>query len=52
MTGIAEIFIAGVSDRTSGVQRVLKDIDMSVFLESDIALKANYNSADPPPACT
>ena len=34
------------------VQRVLKEVDMSVFSGSDIALKANYNSADPPPAST
>ena len=52
MGGYAEIFIAGASDRTIGVQRVLKYIDLSVFSESEIALKANYNSADPPPAST
>ena len=48
----AEIFIAGASDRAIGVQRVLKDVDMSVFSGAEIALKANYNSADPPPAST
>lgn len=47
-----EIFIAGASDRAIGVQRVLKDVDMSVFSGAEIALKANYNSADPPPAST
>jgi uncharacterized protein (DUF362 family) len=52
MGGIAEVFIAGASDRTIGVQRVLRDIDMSVFPGTEIALKANYNSADPPPAST
>ena len=52
MGGIAEIFIAGASDRTIGVRRVLKDVDMSVFSGAEIALKANYNSADPPPAST
>ena len=52
MGGDAEIFIAGASDRTIGVQRVLRDVDMSVFSESEIALKANFNSADPPPAST
>ena len=46
----AEIFIAGASDRIIGVQRVLKEVDMSVFSGTEIALKANYNSADPPPA--
>jgi uncharacterized protein (DUF362 family) len=48
----AEIFIANASDRTIGVQRVLKDVDMSVLSGAEIALKANYNSADPPPAST
>ena len=52
MGGDAEIFIVGASDRTIGVQRVLKDVDMSVFSGAEIALKANYNSADPPPAST
>ena len=52
MGGIAEIFIAGASDRAIGVRRVLKDVDMSVFSGAEIALKANYNSADPPPAST
>jgi uncharacterized protein (DUF362 family) len=48
----AEIFIAGASDRRIGVQRVLKDVDLSVYSGAEIALKANYNSADPPPAST
>jgi uncharacterized protein (DUF362 family) len=50
--GIAEIFIAGAPDRRSGVQRVLGEMDLSGFFGSEIALKANYNSADPPPAST
>ncbi|MDD1701083.1 MAG: DUF362 domain-containing protein [Methanoregula sp.] len=52
MGGNAEIFIAGASDRSIGVKRVLRDIDMSVFSGAETALKANYNSADPPPAST
>jgi uncharacterized protein (DUF362 family) len=48
----AEIFIAGASDRSGGVQRVLNEIDLSVFSGAEIALKANYNSADLPPAST
>jgi uncharacterized protein (DUF362 family) len=50
--GIAEIFIAGAPDRRGGVQRVLGEMDLSGFSGSEIALKANYNSADPPPAST
>jgi len=52
MGKIAEIFIAGASDRSIGVQRVLNEIDLSVFSGAEIALKANYNSADLPPAST
>jgi len=48
----AEIFIAGATDRSSGVQRVLNEIDLSVFSGAEIALKANYNSADLSPAST
>ncbi len=52
MTGIAEIFIAGVSDRTAGTKRICENIDLSDFAGAEIALKANFNSADPPPAST
>ena len=52
MGEIAEIYIAGAPDRTTGVQRVLGEMNLSDFSESEIALKANYNSADPPPAST
>jgi len=48
----AEIFIAGASDRAGGVQRVCEQFDLPVFSGAEVALKANYNSADPPPACT
>jgi len=52
MGRIAEIFIAGASNRTSGVQRALGNFDLSDFSGNEIALKANFNSADPPPAST
>jgi uncharacterized protein (DUF362 family) len=48
----AEILIVSASDRTTDVQRVLGEIDLSDFSGSEIALKANFNSADPPPAST
>jgi uncharacterized protein (DUF362 family) len=51
MTG-ADIFIAGASDRTRGLQRILGEIDTSIFSGTEIVLKANYNSADLPPAST
>ena len=51
-SGKAEIFIAGASDRRSGVERVLTEFDLSGFSGTSVAIKANYNSADPPPAST
>jgi uncharacterized protein (DUF362 family) len=52
MTGNAEIHIAGAQDRGSGVDLVLGEYDLSDFSGVSVALKANYNSADPPPAST
>ena len=52
MAGTAEIFIADASDRAAGVKTVCEQYDLSGFSGADVALKANYNSADPPPACT
>ena len=52
MPTTAEIFIADASDRAAGVKSVCEQYDLSGFSEAEIALKANYNSADPPPACT
>jgi uncharacterized protein (DUF362 family) len=48
----AEIFIAGASDRAAAVQYICNNIDLSGVSGSEIAIKANYNSADPPPAST
>jgi uncharacterized protein (DUF362 family) len=48
----ADIFIAGASDRTSSLRRILGEIDTTIFSGEEVALKANYNSADPPPAST
>lgn len=47
-----EIFIADATDRASGVKHACENIDISGFSGSEIAIKANFNSADPPPAST
>jgi uncharacterized protein (DUF362 family) len=52
MAGFAEIFIADATDRAAGVQHVCGEFDLSDFSGSEIAIKANFNSADPPPAST
>ena len=51
-SGKAEIYIAGASDRRSGVERVLAELDLSGFSGASVAIKANYNSAAPPPVST
>jgi len=47
-----DIFIAGANDRRSNVQSVLDAFDLSVLGGSSVAIKANFNSADPFPAST
>jgi len=52
MAGIAEIFIADATDRSAGTKRVCETIGLPDFSGAEIALKANFNSADPSPAST
>jgi len=47
-----DIFIADAADRFAGVESVLGGFDLSVLAGSSVAVKANYNSADPFPAST
>ena len=48
----AEIFIAGSGDRAAGTEAVLGGFDLTVLAGTKVALKANFNSADPFPAST
>ncbi|MEI8332015.1 MAG: hypothetical protein WCF90_10285 [Methanomicrobiales archaeon] len=48
LSGKAEIYIAGTQDRMSGIERVLAEIDRPCFSGASVAIKAEYNSADPP----
>jgi uncharacterized protein (DUF362 family) len=52
MAASAKIFIAGATNRAAAVRQVCGNIDLSGFSGSEITIKANYNSADPPPAST
>lgn len=52
MSGKADIFIADASNRMDGMQKILSQFDLSIFSSAKVALKANYNSADPYPAST
>jgi uncharacterized protein (DUF362 family) len=52
MTETADVFITGSKNRTAGVQSVLAAFDLSMFSGASVAIKANFNSADPYPATT
>lgn len=52
MTAKADVFITGKKNRTAGVQSVLGAFDLSRFSNTTVAVKANFNSADPFPAST
>jgi len=48
----AEIFLIKTADRFEAVRSLLKCFDMEEFKGKTVALKANFNSADPFPAST
>jgi uncharacterized protein (DUF362 family) len=52
MTDKADVYITGNKDRMAGVQSVLGAFDLSMFSGASVAVKANFNSADPFPAST
>jgi len=48
----AEIFLADAADRQDTVKRLMTQADLRHFSGKTVALKANFNSADPFPAST
>ncbi len=49
---LGEVFILKTSDRVKGVPELLNKIGLNDYSAKQVALKANYNSADPFPAST
>jgi uncharacterized protein (DUF362 family) len=47
-----EVFVLKTTDRTAGIPALLKKFNLADYSGKDVALKANYNSADPFPAST
>jgi uncharacterized protein (DUF362 family) len=47
-----EVFVLKTTDRAKGVPALLEKFDLGSYSEKKVALKANYNSADPFPAST
>jgi uncharacterized protein (DUF362 family) len=48
----SKVYIVETSDRGEGVRMLLGEFGDIDFLDKSVALKANFNSADPPPAST
>jgi uncharacterized protein (DUF362 family) len=48
----SEVFLIETSDRKTGVRSLLDKADLASFSGKSVALKANFNSADPFPAST
>jgi uncharacterized protein (DUF362 family) len=47
-----EVFILKTDNRATGIPILLKNFDLDDYSGKTVALKANYNSADPFPAST
>jgi uncharacterized protein (DUF362 family) len=50
--GMSEVFMVSASNRVESIKKLLGRFDLSGFKHARVALKANYNSADPFPAST
>ena len=46
----SEVFIKRTSDRVAGVKELLSQFTVAEYSGKNVALKANFNSADPFPA--
>ncbi len=47
-----EVFLIKTNDRNIGIRKIFEQIDLKDYYGKNIALKANFNSADPFPAST
>lgn len=50
--GKAEVFLVKTPDRSVGIRSLLKKLDLNDYRGKNVALKPNFNSADPFPATT
>lgn len=49
---LGEVFVLKTTDRATGIPWLLKKFDLDSYSGKQVALKANFNSADPFPAST
>ncbi len=52
MQNKSQVFLLKTTDRKEGIPKLLKQFDLESFADKTVAIKANYNSADPYPAST
>src|SRR3990172_11133001 len=52
MGRLSEVFVLKTSDRAVGIRKLLSQFGLEHFSGKSVALKANFNSADPFPAST
>ena len=52
VSGASQVYVVETSDRGEGVRMLLGEFEDIDFRDKSVALKANFNSADPPPAST
>ncbi len=52
MNSVGEVFLVKTADRAMGIGRLFDEFDLNEFRGKRVALKANFNSADPFPAST
>jgi uncharacterized protein (DUF362 family) len=52
MAGTTTLFLSAARDRATALDRLFSAVDLSGIAGSSVAMKANYNSADPFPAST
>lgn len=50
--GESKVYVVKTSDRREAVRRLMNEFDLTDYKGKTVALKANFNSADPPPAST
>ncbi len=48
----SKVYLVSASDRIKGIKRIIKRVNIKDFKDRKVAIKANYNSADPFPAST
>ena len=52
VSGASKVYVVETSDRAEGTRMLLGEFGDIDFRDKSVALKANFNSADPPPAST